>query len=172
MVLRGRLRVRAPDFFPTKQAAAAFGSGEYVLGVALPSGTPGGAGAIPAASAYAEMRARTNQRVAQHQHAGTAKRLVIVAVRYGTGVYDTDRGARTLPAWRFFFRGVPDPAIVIAVRQTRAYQGTAMRTLSRDDVQVSDEIARVSAGGRTVSVGSSPKGRRPTCVPASTPRTP
>lgn len=42
-------------------------------------------------------------------------RLTVATVRLGTGVFQTDRGFRRLPAWLFRFRDVQDAAAVLAV---------------------------------------------------------
>lgn len=42
-------------------------------------------------------------------------RLKVTMVRLGSGVFQTDRGIRRLPAWLFGFAGVPHPAAVLAV---------------------------------------------------------
>jgi hypothetical protein len=46
------------------------------------------------------------------------QRLVVTTVGLGTGVFQTDRGPRRLPAWLFTFQGVQDPAVVVAVAPT------------------------------------------------------
>ena len=46
--------------------------------------------------------------------------LVVTSVGLGTGVFATDRGRRTLPAWLFSFQGVENPAQVLAVSPRRS----------------------------------------------------
>jgi hypothetical protein len=69
-------------------------------------------------------------------------------VNLGTGVFWTDRGPRRLPAWLFTFRGVADPAAVLAVTPAAIYTPPA------DPAPKPPFItgARLGADGRTLTV--------------------
>jgi hypothetical protein len=77
----------------------------------LPSG-PATAGGLPLISA-----ARAASELTSGHPAGPAPstRLAVTGVKLGIGVFGTDRGRQTLPAWQFSFRGVSGTASVLAV---------------------------------------------------------
>src|SRR5438132_11811376 len=73
--------------------------------------------------------------------------LVITQVRFGRASFGTDRGARLLPAWRFSFDGVMNPAAVLAVAASSRFAAPT-ESLGRSSVG-----ARLARDGRTVTIG-------------------
>ena len=47
--------------------------------------------------------------------------LIVTSIHFGSGVFQTDRGPWSLPAWLFTFQGVPDPAMVLAVSPSNIF---------------------------------------------------
>ena len=77
-----------------------------------------------------------------------AVRLTVTTVRVGTGVFQTDRGPRRLPAWLFRFGGVQDPAAVLAVAPARIFSPAGPPVSKPSFVSA----ARLSPDGRTLTV--------------------
>ncbi len=77
----------------------------------LPSG-PGRMSGYPLISAA---RAVTVFKSTAAKGPPVSARLTVASIRLGAGVFETDRGQRRLPAWLIAFRGVRDPAAVLAV---------------------------------------------------------
>ncbi|HEY5990799.1 MAG TPA: hypothetical protein VIV12_31045 [Streptosporangiaceae bacterium] len=75
-------------------------------------------------------------------------RLHISAVRLGVGEFRTDRGLRRLPAWRFWFREIRNPAAVLAVGPASIFSPARFPGV-RPAVA---DYARLGPGGRTLSV--------------------
>jgi hypothetical protein len=71
--------------------------------------------------------------------------LRVTGIRFGTGVFDTDRGSRRLPAWLFSFAGVTRPAAVLAVPPFLPHNPSEGPATAGDN-------ARVSQDGRTVTI--------------------
>lgn len=97
--------------FPTDAAKLAYMEGHFVLRAPLPGsvGNFGRYAEVPATVAYRRLRA------GRRQSGVTAPPLIITAVHIGTARFLTDRGPMRLPAWQFHFKGVADPASVLAV---------------------------------------------------------
>lgn len=90
-------------------------NGRVDLAAALPASPPT-AGGYPVLSAKAALE-RFHQAYPGETVKGarTTPRLRIVKVMLGQASFDTDRGPRQLPAWRFGFDAIAGPAWVLAV---------------------------------------------------------
>jgi hypothetical protein len=114
----------------------------------VPAALPAG----PAAAAgYPLISARQGLRVLMSgapQGPPATVRLKITGVRLGTRAFDTDRGARRLPAWLFSFAGVQSPAAVLAVSPVWVYTPPGKPPRTRPVV----DGAMLGAGGRTLTV--------------------
>ncbi|MGE5287498.1 MAG: hypothetical protein ACM3ML_09900 [Micromonosporaceae bacterium] len=143
LVLSGP-RVADPEGFPNGAAKLAYTQGAIHTPAALPS-RPAAAAGFPLISSreafgvFAATPAKGAPAVAP---------LTVTAVRIGTGVFQTDRGPRRLPAWLFGFRGIQDPAAVLAVAPVRVFSppghwAGALPFITR---------ARLSPDGRTLTV--------------------
>jgi hypothetical protein len=120
----------------------AYLSADFRLATPLPTTTSvGGTPVISADRAYALLHADAEMK----QPAGTTA-LVITAVRLDREVFDTDRGPQSLPAWLFLFKGVADPAEVLAIAPGVSWS----RNDAADPLAI--ESATISSDGRTVVV--------------------
>jgi hypothetical protein len=108
LVLAGS-RVLAPaGGFPDKADLEAFTSGAIDAPASLPS-------APSYADGYELIQSADAVTIMQTADA-TGPRLRITRLALGMGTFQTDRGPRTLPAWRVWFAGVKHPALVAAAR--------------------------------------------------------
>ncbi len=121
----------------------------------FPSGPIESAGypIISAKVAFAIFKPRTVKGPAASHH------LNVIAMRFGSGVFQTDRGSRRLPAWLVEFQNVRDSARVLAVSSTRIFTPSMART-GRPPF-VGD--ARIGPDDRTLTVrfGGAPSGPGP-----------
>lgn len=79
--------------------------------------------------------------------------LVVTSVTLGTGVFGTDRGRRTLPAWLFGFQNIENPGQVLAVSPKRIF--TPPRVIQPDAVPTTSSIvgsATLASDHRTLTV--------------------
>jgi hypothetical protein len=107
--------------FPPGDAKLAFNNGEFDLAVALPAG-PASSGGYPIISARAAFDRLGS--AADPAKAGTSYRLPVVSASLGHARFDTDRGPRLLPAWRFGLARVTDPVWVLAVQPKALWTAT------------------------------------------------
>ncbi len=144
LVLLGSPVADPPGGFPDGAAKLAYLEGAVTVPSVLPSGaaTAGGYPLISASQAFGVFKS------AAGKGPRAAVRLTVSAVRLGTGVFDTDRGLRRLPAWLFGLRDVRGPAAVLAVAPAAIFSapGTAARK-----VPLVNE-ARLGGNGRTLTV--------------------
>jgi hypothetical protein len=101
----------ANGFAPDGDAKLAFIYGAFELKTTLPTGpsSVNGQQVMTAAQALAELRSQSGEKKS------VPNPLPIIAVQFGSGMFSTDRGIRSLPAWIFRFAGVTDPALVLAI---------------------------------------------------------
>jgi hypothetical protein len=87
--------------------------GDYAPPTGLPSGpsTAGGYRLISASKAFAALQPKQHTGGCAEPHTP----LTLTEARLGQAAYDTDRGARTFPAWVFSFAGVEGPVSVLAI---------------------------------------------------------
>jgi len=107
--------------FPDDSSKEAFDNGRITQPASWP-GSPSrsmGFPVIGAAAAFTILTTPTSRPV------GSAPPLGTTAVRLGSGLFLTDRGWRTLPAWLFSFTGVENPAKVVAVGPSSIYPAPA-----------------------------------------------
>jgi hypothetical protein len=131
----------------------AFLDGAIVAPATLPVAPASAAGgpAISAASALYILRHPPGSGPA------AATQLVVTNVAFGTGIFQTDRGDRQLPAWTFQFQGVNDPAQVLAVAPTRLFSAPVA------DRGSTVGAATLRSDGRTLTIEfvGSPPGNGP-----------
>jgi hypothetical protein len=84
-------------------------------------------------------------------------------VRLGTATFQTDRGKAKLPAWLFSFRGVTDPAAVLAVAPPEVFYPPTPRPFSNSFSDYQDDSATVPRAGTQliISFVGAPVGDRP-----------
>jgi hypothetical protein len=129
--------------FPDGAAKLAYIEAAINVPAGLPAG-PATAAGFPLISASAAFRVlRSN--AAKGPPAPI--RLTVTTVRLGTGVFPTDRGLRQLPAWLFAFRGIQDPAAVLAVAPSRIFSPPGRRGSGSPFTS-----ARLGPDGRTLTV--------------------
>jgi len=138
--------------FPDAAGKLAYFEGRFALGAALPAG-PGAAGryrVIPAAAAYRALRATGR---AEHEKVAP---LIVTAVRLGQARFATDRGPASLPAWQFYFRGMADPASVLALAPPALFMPPALRRFAPPGPGNSVELSATASRSGTVLTLSFP----------------
>jgi hypothetical protein len=103
--------------FPDDTSKNAFSDGTITAPSTFPAG-PATAGGFPITSAQTAF-GLFKSTAGQGPPAAVA--LDVTSVRLGTAVFETDRGYQPLPAWLFSFRGVQNPAAVLAVAPAAIY---------------------------------------------------
>lgn len=101
--------------FPSTSSKEAFARGSFVEPSALPE-APASAGGYPvigALDAFGVMRDEGSP--PGGGPASPIEPLSINRIEFGSSTFSTDRGVLNLPAWMFFFDGLPEPAAVLAV---------------------------------------------------------
>jgi hypothetical protein len=93
----------------------AYLSGNFEVAAPLPTDTATALGQHVIAAEVALNLLRT---LGANNKSGTTTGLKITRAELGTGVFSTDRGPRSLPAWIFTFTGVSQPARVLAIPAT------------------------------------------------------
>lgn len=85
--------------------------------------------------------------------------LIVTSVKFGSSIFQTDRGTRSLPAWYFWFQGVSDPAAVLAVYPSNLFLPSHLP--SGRGIRV--EGAVLGSDGRTLRLafGGAPSGSGP-----------
>jgi hypothetical protein len=155
LILLGN-QVDAPSGgFPDDASKIAFDAGAINVPETFPSGPPtvGGLPLISARTAFAFFKSTAGK------GPSATVDLNVRSVKLGTAVFETDRGYHTLPAWLFSFRGIQNPAAVLAVARAAFFSPTGLppngppATLG----------ARLSSDGRTLTVifGGAPWGTGP-----------
>ncbi len=162
LVLIGNDNVNAPEFgFPDDETKLAFEDGTFSGPVTYPQGVVSRDGypLTSAETALATMRAERTK------GPPASAPLVVTSVDLGTGAFQTDRGVRLLPAWLFHFRGVQNPAQVLAIAPSRIFTPPARRSFSSTDLQTSAPVGAVSLASDnrslTVRTGGAPEGTGP-----------
>jgi hypothetical protein len=98
-----------PDIRVADADKDAFDAGAITSPGSFPSGPPNAGG-------YRIISAQTALERIRQSGSGTASTVLTTTnIELGTGSFLTDRGPMTLPAWLVSFRGVTDPAEVLAV---------------------------------------------------------
>jgi hypothetical protein len=111
MILLGPNALGPKGGFSSDDAKSAFASGQITPPAAWPSSPPT-AGGFAIAGAQSTFKTLVTS-IESPGPSGTP--LNTTAVQLGSGLYLTDRGYRTLPAWLFWLSGVQNPAVVLAV---------------------------------------------------------
>jgi hypothetical protein len=132
----------------------AFLDGAIVPPATFPAGPRSAAGG-PVISAAGALRILRNP---PGSGPAATTQLVVTSIEFDTGLFQTDRGVRRLPAWAFQFQGVGDPAQVLAVSPARLFSPR-----SNDDRGQAVGSAALGANGRTLTVDFSgaPAGNGP-----------
>jgi hypothetical protein len=144
LVLTGPPVADPASGFPSGNAKLAYLEGAFNMPAALPSGPAAAAG-------FPLITAREATRVLRSVAAKgppVTSRLTVTGVRLGTAVFNTDRGARQLPAWLFGLAGVRDPVGVLAVAGRRIFAPRA-RSASGNPFVANAQLGR---DGRTLTV--------------------
>ncbi len=139
--------------FPDETSKEAFGNGQ----ITVPAGgwpeSPNRSMGFPIIGAAAAFKTLTTP---GSNALGSPPPLGTTAVQLGSGLFLTDRGWRTLPAWLFSLTGVQNPAEVLAVAPSAIYPGPATGA-GLPPAQLSVTASR---GGRHIvaSFGGAPAG--------------
>lgn len=136
-------QVTGPDGFPDGADKLAFLQGAIDMPRTLPAG-PATTGGLPLISA-----ARAASELTSGRPAGPtpSTRLAVTSVKLGIGVFETDRGRQTLPAWQFSFRGVSGPADVLAVAASQRFWPAGL-----SQVKTHALAAQAGRSGRTLTL--------------------
>ena len=135
--------------FRTVAQKFAYLEGRFVLRTALPPGSE---------LAYRRLRATG---VNEHEKVPP---LLVTAVMPGTGAFVTDRGRRRLPAWEFFFKGVANPASVLALVPPAVFVPPPLHRFGPPGPGNSiEDSATVSGSGKTITLSftGGPAGHAP-----------
>jgi hypothetical protein len=119
----------------------AYCDGAFERPATFPAGPPtaGGYPIISAEDAFAAL-------IAAGDGQGSETTLAVTDMRLTTSTFDTDRGARLLPAWLISLRDVQNPAAVLAVARSARFLPDGIVDLHRVGV------ARMSADEMTLTV--------------------
>ena len=153
--------VNAPALgFPSDDTKAAYDDGNITAPLRFPTGPRSGAG-FPLVSSQSAFNTLKDAAISGPP---ATTPLVVTRVRLGMGVFQTDRGQRTLPAWLFSFQGVQNPAQVLAVAPSRIF--TPRRVTLPDAIPESSlpvGSATLASDHRTltVEVAGAPEGTGP-----------
>lgn len=127
----------------------AYLEGRFALGTTLPAGSE---------IAYQRLRAGG---VNGHEKVPA---LVVTAVKPGSGVFVTDRGRRRLQAWQFYFKGVTNPASVLALVPPHVFIPPPLHHFGQSGPGSSiEDSAAMSASGKTITLSftGGPAGNAP-----------
>ena len=154
--------VNAPAFgFPNNDTKLAYEDGTLAAPSSFPTG-PHAAAGFPLSSSQSAFNAL--KAAATSGPPATAP-LVVTSVGLGTGVFATDRGRRSLPAWLFSFQGVENPAQVLAVSPRRIFAPPQRIVVQGSVLQSSPTVgsATLARNHRTLTVGfaGAPEGTGP-----------
>lgn len=145
LVLVGQRVLDPLGGFPSGAAKLAYIEGAIDGPAKFPSG-PGSADdyrVIGAKDAFAAFKS------AAAKGPPTSTRLTVTTVRFGSGVFLTDRGPLRLPAWLFSFQSVREPAIVLTVDPTSIFTPPPVRQI---DLPAFMTGAHLGSDGRTLTV--------------------
>lgn len=128
--------------FPDETSKEAFGNGQ----ITVPAGgwpeSPNRSMGFPIIGAAAAFKTLTTP---GSNALGSPPPLGTTAVQLGSGLFLTDRGWRTLPAWLFSLTGVQNPAEVLAGRAVGHLPRAGHRSRSPPGAAVRDRLTRWSA---------------------------
>ena len=145
--------------FKTGDAKIAFINGDFTLRTSLPKhpGRDDGYRLLTARAGFRLLRSSTGKGPT------SSPPLAVTGVRLGTAIFQTDRGKAKLPAWLFSFRGVTDPAAVLAVAPPRVFYPPTPRSFSNSFSDYEEDSAAVSRTGTQLSISfvGAPAGNRP-----------
>ncbi len=144
--------VNAPLFgFPNDATALAYEDGTFTAPSRFPT-RPRSAAGLPIVRARSAFRVLKD---AATPGPSAAAPLVVTRVTLGAGVFDTDRGRRTLPAWLFAFQDVANPAQVLAVSPRRIFAPPRRILVQAPESQSSPTVGSATLGPnhRTLTVG-------------------
>jgi hypothetical protein len=141
LVLAGPAILDPSSGFRSGEDKIAYGSGNFEVAAPLPTDTATASGQHVIAADAALNLLRTP---GANNTSGTT-RLKITRADLGSGVFSTDRGPRSLPAWMFTFAGVAQPARVLAIRATDRWPRPNMPSgVSVDGVSISSDGRQVT----------------------------
>ncbi|HEX4778737.1 MAG TPA: hypothetical protein VFW74_18325 [Acidimicrobiia bacterium] len=133
--------------FPDNLSKDAYDGGSFVPPAQFPASPPaaGGYPVVSAQDALVMLKAEASP------GPPPATSLTITDVRLDTTTFPTDRGARTVPAWLFSFRGVPDAAAVAAVAPPARFVAPGLAELALRRRSTPNLLGVGSLGGTSVS---------------------
>ena len=144
--------------FQTGDEKLAYLNGDFSLQATLPSG--------PQSRAQYRLRGSASALVLLRGHprklAGI-KALRSSRVTLGSATFPTDRGDVVLPAWQFYFRGVKEPAAVLALVDAEVFTPPAPRSFDQGVSPYEDDAAFASGDGRELKLSftGGPAGHAP-----------
>jgi hypothetical protein len=140
--------------FPDDNSKIAFGNGDITAPASWPTAPASSAG-FPIVEASAAFKTLTTS----NSVFGSPPPLSTTGVALGTGLFLTDRGWRTLPAWLFSLSGVQNPAKVLAVALSDIYSVQ----VTRDGESPAQLSVTVGSGGRRIvaNITGAPSGTGP-----------
>jgi hypothetical protein len=148
--------------FTTGEAKIAYIDGDFKLDTTLPTRPDRADGyrLLTARGGFRLLRSSTGDIPAP---APDGPALKVTIVRLGSGTFETDRGKAKLPAWLFYFAGVKDPAVVLAIAPPEVFYPPTPRRFSGGYSDFEETSATVLASGKqlTVSFFGSPAGDGP-----------
>ena len=119
--------VNAPALgFPDDATKTAFEDGAIVAPQGFPIGRRSADG-FPLISPQAALGVL---RVEKSQGPPATTQLAVTTVTLGTGIFETDRGRWSLPAWLFRFQNILNPAQVLAISPHRIFTPPAQRLVT------------------------------------------
>ena len=154
--------VNAPAFgFPNDASAIAYQDGMVTAPSRFPTG-PRSAAGFPLVSPQSAFNAL---KAAATPGPPAAAPLGVTSVTLGSGVFATDRGRRTLPAWLFAFHGIENPAQVLAVSPRRIFAPPRRMLVQAPELENSPTVgsATLAPNHRTLTVrfAGAPEGTGP-----------
>lgn len=124
--------------FHTGAAKIAYLEGRFALRAPLPPG---------AAAAYRRLRATG---VNEHDKVSP---LLVTAVKPGTAAFVTDRGRMRLATWQFYFKGVAEPASVLAPMAPELFVPPPLNRFGAPGPGNSiEDAATISASGKAITI--------------------
>jgi hypothetical protein len=120
---------------------------------------------MPSMSGY-RLRSAASALVLLRADPGRGSRVAPLSINrvvLGVATFSTDRGEDTLPAWKFYFHGVEQPAAVLALVRSEVFEPPHAHIYAQGVSDFEDDAAKMSSEGRdlTISFIGGPAGHQP-----------